>query len=145
MQSEVKWSRESSASGFPPPATTCARCGTAGPLTLEAAVLRGAPVLRPFARFCSSRCFRANWSQLRDLQAWASASASAGRGCADNVASRHVEPESRGEIEAGNVVAGPSVAQRIILGRGKSYIPTIADIGNTLIQLSSHRTPPVYS
>ena len=135
------WSRERSASGFPPQSVTCARCGGTGPLKLEAATLRGLPALGPFVRFCSVQCFRANWHQLRDLQAWALAASTSDErrreagaenlgGCAASTASNTTtEP-----------VSSSSIHQRVVLGRGERYIPKIADIGKR-----QHFFCPIYS
>ncbi len=142
LQSEVVWSRGWSASGAPPAPDTCARCGATGPLQLEAAALRGIPALGPFARFCSSQCFRANWHQLRDLQPWASsvsaerraqASVGGGEGCSASTDCNTATEVLRVPSDASNT------QQRVVLGRGERYIPTIADIGKATLPPADDR------
>ena len=144
------WSREAPSSidtAASRPAATCATCGVAGPLTLEAAALRGDPALRPFARYCSPKCFRDNWRQLRDLQAWALANAAGGpaAGAAAAAAGGGQRGGRRGrslvfpdEDDAGNGAEQQSEPQqedeepatrRVILGKGARYIPRVEDIG----------------
>ena len=144
------WSREAVSStdtAASRPAATCATCGVAGPLTLEAAALRGDPALRPFARYCSPKCFRDNWRQLRDLQAWALANAAGGpaagpaagggqRGGGGGRGRSLVFPD---EDDAGDGAeqqsepqqedVGATTTRRVVLGKGARYIPRVEDIG----------------